>query len=65
MKYHRGWLVFQKKKEQLEYWSYQLMSIDRIFSKLQGVNLFPRLDLRSGYYNITVAEEVGEEWIVE
>ena len=36
---------------QLEYWSFPLMRIDRIFSKL-----FSTLDVRSCYYNITVAE---------
>ena len=43
--------------EQLEYWSYPLMCIDRIFSKLNGSKLFSTLDVRSGYYNITIAED--------
>ena len=33
------------------------MCIDRIFSKLNGSKLFSALDVRSGYYNITIAED--------
>ena len=48
---------FRKINEQLEYLPYPLIRIDRIFSKLQDEKLFPILDLRSGYYNITVAKK--------
>ena len=48
---------FRKMNEQLEYWFYPLMCIDRIFSKLKGSNLFSTFNVRSGYYNITVAED--------
>ena len=48
---------FRKMNEQLEYWSYPLMHIDRIFSKLNGSKLFSTFDVISGYYNITIAEE--------
>ena len=33
------------------------MCIDRIFSKLNGSKLFSTLDVRSGYFNITIAED--------
>ena len=33
------------------------MHIDRIFSKLNGFNLFSTLYVRSGYCNITMAED--------
>ena len=36
------------------------MRFDRIFSKLHGSKLFTTLDVRSGYYNITVAEGSGK-----
>ena len=48
---------FQKLNEQLEYWPYPLMHIDRIFSKLNGSKLFSTLDIRSEYYNITIAKD--------
>ena len=31
--------------------------MNRIFSKLHGVSLFLTLNIRCGYYNITVAED--------
>ena len=48
---------FRKMNEQLEYWSYPLMCIDIIFSKLNGSKLFSTLAVRSRYYNITIAED--------
>ena len=48
---------FRNVNEQLEYLSFPLVHIDRIFSKLNGSKLFSTLDVRSGYYNITIAEE--------
>ena len=33
------------------------MQIDRLFFKLNGTKLFSTLDVRSGYYNFTVAED--------
>ena len=42
---------YKKSNEKLMHWSYPLMGIDRIFSKCH------RLDIRSGYYNATVAED--------
>ena len=47
---------FRKIHEQLEYWSYPFMRIDRIFSKLHRTKLFSTLDVRSGYNNITMVE---------
>ena len=43
--------------EQLEYWSYLLMSIDKNISKLTGSKIFSTFDVRSGYYNITIVED--------
>ena len=37
-------------------WSYPLMRIDNIFSKLHVATLFSTLDVRSGYYNIIGAK---------
>ena len=54
---HRMVVNFRKMNDQLECWSYPLMCIDRIFSKLNGSKLFSTLDARSGYYNITIAED--------
>ena len=48
---------FRKIKQQHKYWSHPVMSIDRIFSKVYGPRLFLTLDVRSVYYNITVAED--------
>ena len=42
---------------QLEYWSYPLMRIDGIFSKLDSPKLIPTSKVRSSYYNITVSED--------
>ena len=39
---------FRKMNEELGYWSYPLMHIDRIFSKLNGSKLYLALDVRSG-----------------
>ena len=36
------------------------MRIERIFLKLCGAKLFSTLDVRSGYYNITIAEIRGK-----
>ena len=47
---------FRKSNEQLKYWDYPLMRIDR-FSKLHGAKLFFTLDVRSSYYNITVDKD--------
>ena len=47
---------FRKMNEQLEYCSYLLMCTDRILSKLNGSKLFSTLDVTSGCYNITIAE---------
>ena len=47
---------FWKINEQLEYWSYTLMRIHRIFSKLPATNLLSTLGIWSGYYNITISE---------
>ena len=52
--------------EQLKYWAYPLMRIDRMFSKLknrqnvhkaQWCNIFSTLDVKFSNYNITVAED--------
>ena len=48
---------FRKMNEQLGYWPYPLMCIDRIFSELNASKLFSTLDVRSGYYNITIADK--------
>ena len=49
-------LDFRKSNEQLEYWSYPSIRMDRIISKLQVAKLFSTLDVRSSYYNTTVAK---------
>ena len=51
---HQMVVDFCKIQQQLGYWSYPIMRIGRIFSKLQGTRLFSTLDIRSGYYNITI-----------
>ena len=43
--------------EKLEYWSYHLMQIDKIFLKLHGMKFYSNLDVRSNYYKITVARD--------
>ena len=48
---------FRKINEQLEYWSYPLICIYRIFSKLNGTKLLSTLDVRSGYCDIAIAED--------
>ena len=48
---------FRRVNEQLEYWSCLSMRIDRILSKLYEATLYCTLGVRSGYYNITVAED--------
>ena len=48
---------FRKFNEQLEYLSLHFMYIDRIFSILNSSKSFSILDVRSGYYNIMIAEE--------
>ena len=37
---------FRKSNEQLEYWPFPLMRIQRIFSKLHGTNVCSTLDVR-------------------
>ena len=46
----------RKINEQLKFWSYSLMRIDSIFSRLHA-KLFLTLHVRSSYYNIIVAED--------
>ena len=48
---------FRVINEHLEYWSYPLLRIDRIFSKVHRPKLFCTLDGRLGYYNITMDED--------
>ena len=55
---------FTKINKQLEYWSYPLMKINKIFSNLDVIKLFSTLNVKSGYYNITVAED-GRKYILE
>ena len=43
---------FRKINEQIEYWSYPLMTIEQIFSKLHGARLITTFDVRSRYYKI-------------
>ena len=44
---------FRKIYKQLKHWSYPIMRIDRIFSKLHDRRLWSTLDVKSSYYNIT------------
>ena len=53
---YRMVLDFRKINEQITYWSYPLMWIDRILSECHGTKLFFTLDVRFSYYNITVAK---------
>ena len=50
-------VYFRQINDQLEYWTYPLMIIDRIFSKLHIDKLISTLNIRSRYYNITVAQD--------
>ena len=49
-------VYFKKIIGQLQYWSYPLMRIERIFSKLYGAKLSSIFGVISGYYNITMDE---------
>ena len=44
----------RKMNEQLYYWSYPLMRMERIFSELYGTKPMSELEVRSGYYDINV-----------
>ena len=51
-------MVVSSKKinEQFKYWSFTLIGIESTCKKLYGAKLFTTLDVRSGYFNITVSE---------
>ena len=57
IKYHTEWLSISQNIEQLEFWSYPLMRIGRIFSKLHRAKLFSTFDVGSSCWNITVAKD--------
>ena len=54
---YRKIVDYRKINEQIKNWFYALMRIDIIFSKLHGTKLFCTLDIRSGYYSITMAND--------
>ena len=47
----------RKINELLGYWSHTLMRFERIYFKLHATLLFPTLDARSSYYNVTVTTD--------
>ena len=57
---YRTVVDFRKINEWLEYWSFSLLRIDKISSKLHDAKLFSSLDVSSGYYNIIGADDKGK-----